>query len=277
MTRSSSARTKRLVRRYVRTAASCASAVVFGPFSSEGRARLNVLSAALGHTELPQPRLPQVNAADIAHERHPVVLLDAEDSDGNVTVFELLVLARLTRARRPQRVFEIGTFQGRTTMNLAANAPAEAHIFTLDLPAESEAAAALPLEVADRRYIRKATPGARLHGSGLEGKVTQLLGDSATFDFTSFSRDGVDLVFIDGSHSYEYVCSDSLRALQILRTGGGTIVWHDYNNWPGVSDALHDLQRSHEPFSDLRWIRGTSLALLDRTTQTENRGVPPAH
>jgi len=40
-------------------------------------------------------------------------------------------------------------------------------------------------------------------------------------------RGPFDLIFIDGSHYYEYVKSDTQNALGCL-TAGGLVVWHDY-------------------------------------------------
>jgi hypothetical protein len=103
-----------------------------------------------------------------------------------------------------------------------------------------------------------------VHGSDVGYKVTQLLGDSATFDYSPYVQQGVDFVFVDGSHSYEYARSDSLVAIEMLRGGHGTIVWHDYDVWRGVSAALHELRRNDARFSAIRRVEGTSLAVLDR-------------
>jgi hypothetical protein len=93
-------------------------------------------------------------------------------------------------------------------------------------------------------------------------KICQLYGDSATFDFTPFF--GMDFIFIDGSHSYEYVLNDSRKAIQLLREGKGVILWHDYATewWEGVTKALNDLYLNDSEFKDLKWIAGTSLVYL---------------
>jgi hypothetical protein len=95
----------------------------------------------------------------------------------------------------------------------------------------------------------------------LEQRITQLYGDSGTFAFEPY-YDSVDLVFVDASHAYEYVVNDSLHALRMLRGGRGTIVWHDYSRWDGVTGALNDLRERHKSFAGLEWIEGTTLALL---------------
>ncbi|MGH7618533.1 MAG: class I SAM-dependent methyltransferase [Gemmatimonadaceae bacterium] len=260
---SSNARRLELASRFTRTAVSCASLFTVGVFRSSGREQIGRLARLFGHTSLPAPELPMIRLEDVADDRSAVVLRDARHATGNVDLLELLVLARLVRARRPRRLLEIGTFDGRSTLNLAVNAPDDAVVYTLDLPDGGEETAKHRLDDAELRYVRKPRSGARVHDSDVAHKVVQLYGDSATFDFTQLAAPGIDFVFVDGSHAYDYARSDSLTALSLLRNGHGTIVWHDYNGWRGVSDALHELRRDDERFESLRWVEGTSLAMLE--------------
>jgi predicted O-methyltransferase YrrM len=50
--------------------------------------------------------------------------------DGNVTAQELKIISQLVKLTESRVLFEIGTFNGRTTLNLAAHSPAEARIYT---------------------------------------------------------------------------------------------------------------------------------------------------
>jgi FkbM family methyltransferase len=182
-----------------------------------------------------------------------------------VTAFELEVIARLAAYHEPRHLFEIGTFDGRTTLNLASHSPPDAQVFTLDLPPSSVDATALPIESADASYIDKDRIGARFLGTGWAQRITQLYGDSGTFDFGPFKA-SMDFIFIDGAHSYDYVLSDSRAALE-MAAPGATLLWHDYDPrpesaWHGVVQALDDLQRSDPEFSQLRMIVGTSIAHL---------------
>ena len=56
--------------------------------------------------------------------------------------------------------------------------------------------------------------------------VTQHYGDSATWDFSPVQ--GLDFVFIDGSHTYQYVRSDTIRCAEAA-AGRATFVWHDFD------------------------------------------------
>ena len=176
-------------------------------------------------------------------------------STGNLTMDELAVTALICRWLKPSSVFEFGTFNGRTTLNLAANAPVDARIYTLDLPEAGETE--FDVEKGDTDLHLEERSGNYFRDTAFSGKIEQLWSDSARFDETSL-RGQVDLVFVDGAHSLDYVRSDTTKALAMLRPGG-VILWHDYCAWyPGVFEYLHQMLPSYP----LKHIEGTHLAVL---------------
>lgn len=249
----------RLLSRHARVGLGALRAVTLGAASSNGRDRVKRMASVLGITEGGTPSLPSVSPDEVTQDGTPIRLFQVEPRDGNVTLLELTVLCRLVRERSPRAVFEIGTFDGRTTLNLAANAPDEATVHTLDLPPNQPTAYALA--AADYKFVDKPASGARLVGTAYASRVTQLYGDSATFDFSPYRA---DFVFVDGSHAYEYVMSDSVRALELLGDEPGTIVWHDYGAWDGVTRGLQELAATDSRFRGLRWVAGTTLVVLTR-------------
>ena len=212
----------------------------------------------------PPPTVPSLPASDVIRDDTAVLLSRIADVAGNISPAELMLIAAFVRQRRPAVCFEIGTFDGRTTQNIAANQPAGAECFTLDLPPDGADSAALPLASGDQTYIRKPTSGTRMDTQNLPGRITQLYGDSATFDFSPWLG-RVDLMFVDGSHSYEYVLADTEKAWQMVRPGG-LILWHDYDSrwWPGVTRALNHLHAQDSRFPHLRRIENTALCFLER-------------
>ena len=72
---------------------------------------------------------------------------------------ELVTLVSLGAGKHA--IFEIGTFDGRTTLNLALNCAPEGKVYTLDLPAAQAASAALALERDDHIYTDKEASGSR--------------------------------------------------------------------------------------------------------------------
>jgi len=247
----------RFAKRYAVAAGGALYAFTVGIGDARNRHLIQDIARRFGHRDGDAPRLPTIAIDELTSASTEVVLAEPVARDGNVSLVELLVLARLVRERRPRHVFEIGTFDGRTTLTLATNARDDAVVYTLDLPPEQPTD--LALERSERAFVDKPMSGARFQGTEAETKIVQLYGDSATFDFTLFRA---ELVFVDGSHSYEYVMSDSLRALTLVGGRAGAIVWHDYGEWPGVTRALDQLANSDHRFADLRWVEGTTLAVL---------------
>jgi hypothetical protein len=65
-------------------------------------------------------------------------------------------------------------------------------------------------------------------------------GDTAAYDY-SVIQDPVSFFLIDGSHTYEYAKSDTLRAFSVA-SGMSTFVWHDCDAiHPGVTRWLGEL------------------------------------
>jgi hypothetical protein len=205
-----------LVKRYVFAFACCVYLFTFGWLRGRHRALMAAICSHFGlETRTVELTLPEVAIEALLGDPGPVRIPEPTPRDGNVSALESLVIAGLTAACAPSRCFEIGTFDGRTALTLAANCANGARIFSLDLPADQLETAALALERADRAYVDKPLVGSRLLGRPEAQRVTQLLGDSATFDFTPYHGQ-VDLVFVDGAHHYEYVMSDSRQALKML-------------------------------------------------------------
>lgn len=193
--------------------------------------------------------------------RKPIRLCELRKTDGNVRISELGILCRFARSFTEEGViFEIGTFDGRTALNLSLNA--ENHgIITLDLPKEH--GAPLTTESSDTLYIDKDFSGERFLNNREKfplavQKIRQVYGDSATFDYSAYAG-RCDLFFVDGSHSYAYVLKDSETALH-LRSNNGIIIWHDYGRWRGVTQGLEEIEKNMR--LGLRHIAGTSLAVL---------------
>ena len=155
---------------------------------------------------------------------------------------ELLTLAAISRHIKPRRIFEIGTYTGSSTLEMAINTADETEILTLDLePGEKIGSA-----------FRDTTHAA---------KIRQLYGNSLTFDYTPYEH-SVDLVLVDANHSYECVSSDTEKAFTLLRPGG-VIVWDDYrwldihSECAGVTRFLNEFQAKSPLFS----IAGTRFAI----------------
>lgn len=165
----------------------------------------------------------------------------------SVDVPELTAMLCIIGAIGAQRIVEIGTFDGFTAMNFAANLSKDGMVTTIDLPPEhrDDIPNAIPHNQIGVKY--RDTPYAR--------RINQVYGDSTELDWDSL--DGpFDFAFIDGCHEYEFVVKDTQHVLKHLRKGG-VVAWHDYGAFPSVSRAVDEAAES----LDVSALLGTRLAI----------------
>lgn len=176
----------------------------------------------------------------------------------NTTEFELVSIVALIKDYKGNNIFEIGTFDGRTTRAMAHNLLDEAgKIYTLNLPSGSEAVS-LETDKVDVGLASKVVSGERFLRTPQEKYIQQLWGDSATYDFSPY-HGKMDFVFIDGAHSKDYVESDTKNALQLIKPEGGIIIWHDAHLFGVKHFFVEWLKKTQYP---VYFIRNTSLAVL---------------
>lgn len=251
----------RFALKYLCSVISCLHLFTIGLFSTKGLKTLNEITILFGYDFLLEKKwkIPQIDIYE-NNKDVPIMLLESFSKKGNVTLLELVVINILIRNHNPNLIFEIGTFDGRTTLNMAANSSAESKIYSLDLPKEQHDSAKLPLSPSDSLYIKKDISGARYLNIDKENKICQIYGDSAGFDFSPYFNK-IDFVFVDGAHTYEYVLNDTKIALKLLRNNG-IILWHDYGVCDGVTKAMDELYSKNRDLRGVRHIKGTSLIYL---------------
>ena len=190
--------------------------------------------------------IPKIAMAEVFSATAEIRLLAPAPGIPSVSLPELCLLIHLLVRSNARTIFEIGTYVGRTTLNLALNSRKEARIYTLDFP---------------RGTHDGYSAGSLFQRLPLKKKITQLYGESSSFEFSKYFGT-VDFVFIDASHTYEHALSDSLNALKMLRRGRGTIAWHDYG-WQGVAPALNKLFAEDKRLAGMRHIESTSLVFAE--------------
>ena len=207
---------------------------------------------------LQQVKLPEISWKRCT-TRRIAKTWEHEQANGNIRISELGVINMIAADCEDEtNIFEIGTFDGRTSLNLAFSSPSNCSIYTLDLTPEIDTK--FPLASGERHMVEKEKSGLRFEkyrksDSSFIAKINQLFGDSASFDFSPFYN-SCSLVFVDGSHAYEYALSDTYAAMKMVKKGG-VIIWHDYGIWEGVTRALEEIEEKEK--IGLRNISGTSL------------------
>lgn len=158
----------------------------------------------------------------------------------------LLSIIKITDARR---ILEVGTFDGFTALNVAANLADGGEVCTVDLPQDREQFRAVIANTSEADIV-----GSQFLGEVEKMRIKQIWADSTTTDWATFGPP-FDLILIDGAHEYPYVKSDSLNAVKHVHPGG-TVLWHDYGYMRDVSKAVDEMANCYSIVA----IKGTRLA-----------------
>ena len=189
-----------------------------------------------------------------------LVLNFAPDTYGDVSWQELVTISALVAHFKPLRIFEIGTFMGKTTYHLAANSPEQAQVFTLDLPQDNfgETIAQNPYDMNLLHEGKRHEVGFYFKNTAYQSKITQLFSDSRSFDETPYAQ-SMDMIFVDADHTYPSVINDTRKALRMLKTGesGKVILWHDLRQRSDVERGILELCGRDK----IRHIKDTMLGI----------------
>jgi Methyltransferase domain len=189
------------------------------------------------------------------------ITLPAAHSGGGMSFAEMVIMARVTKTRRPRTVFEMGSYDGLTTAVFLLNAPADARVISLDLPPES-ASKDDHLD-SDKVLVAARTLGAVPRAIGLDN-YTQLLCDSMEFDPSPYLN-SVDLGLVDAAHDVVHASNDTIKMARML-TADGIVFWHDYGgkgDFRPLAEYLESLGRKCSMFripeTSLAWAHAKEL------------------
>lgn len=244
----------RFPRRYVRTWFYFLWMMTFGLFERSTRARIGEFSKEppspwlsglrrnrkkTGPVESPE-LIPTLSLREALGERPDYLVFEPQAHRWNAPLLDVLILGRIVQQHQPQALFEFGTFDGRTSLNLIANASASAHLHTIDIQEQK----------------------CRFEQTPFAARITRLVGDSRTYDFSPYEGK-MDLVFVDADHNYKGVRHDTGVALKLLQARGGVLIWHDYGpNCAGVTQALNEFFRNDPLFATARRFEDSTLVML---------------
>ncbi|MGA9565876.1 MAG: class I SAM-dependent methyltransferase [Candidatus Korobacteraceae bacterium] len=184
------------------------------------------------------------------------ISLPAAHSSGGMSFTELVILAGVTKSRKPKAVFEMGTAAGETTTVFILNAPLGARIMSLDLPLGNDP------EINAARRLASVPAGLGLNN------YTQLLCDSMVFDTAPYLG-SIDLGLVDANHDFEHVRNDTIKMAQMM-TKEGLVFWHDYGGKGALRPVATYLEiiAKHCPIycvpeTSLAWAHAKDLKRID--------------
>ena len=182
---------------------------------------------------------------------------------GNISMTELFYIVMTVTLFKPKMIMEFGTYNGRTTLNMAINAP-NAQIVTVDLPRHKKNKTKFPLE--DKGNQRGLDEGGYVGNKNklwkgqdpeIVNRIVQIWEDTARLKFERY-KNVANFLFIDASHSYENCKNDSYNGHKIIKKNG-IIFWHDYAGWPGVTEALNEYYIEQGKPKHMYWFNDTSI------------------
>jgi predicted O-methyltransferase YrrM len=141
-------------------------------------------------------------------------------------VDELTEFARMLQRHPPHAALEIGTAQGGVFWLLCRLCAADATLISLDLPPEERHSGGQRIAV-DLQSMKK--PGQTVHAIHGDSHDSQTLAQVRS----SLGGRKLDLLFIDGDHTYDGVRRDYEMYHSLVRPGG-IIAFHDiiHTHWP---------------------------------------------
>ncbi|MGE0761007.1 MAG: class I SAM-dependent methyltransferase [Pirellulaceae bacterium] len=146
----------------------------------------------------------------------------------------IAVQQRVKRLPPGAKVVELGSYQGRSSIAIAAVLPPGAVLHCVDHFQGSAEHHAMQLDVTQLfdafcRHVRE---------FGVADRI-RVLKESTTEAADRFPAASCDLILLDASHDFESVCADLDAWYPKLRPGG-TLFCDDFDpRWPGVQRAVH--------------------------------------
>ena len=153
-------------------------------------------------------------------------------SDNNIvgmtSDYEAWIISSLSKISK--NIFEFGTCSGKTTYLMALNSSNDTKITSLTLdPTELDH---VRKKNNDNKVSFRNIKNESLYdkflfsNTSLENKINVIFQNSLDFDEKQLMNK-IDLIFIDGGHTYSVVKNDTEKSLNMI-TQGGIILWHDY-------------------------------------------------
>ncbi len=177
---------------------------------------------------------------------------------GSITLVDQITLLSLIELVKPEKILEIGTYQGFSTRLFVENSDAK-EIMTIDLP---PLVGMMGTEVDHEnvhqegdyndeylRSIQNKTGAKYLNGVNPFDfdRVRFIKSDSTKLNFNEHVGP-IEFAFIDGGHSFDIVKQDTDNVIEQIKSG--VVVWHDYSSTihSGVTKFLGEYSSNNQIF-----------------------------
>jgi len=178
---------------------------------------------------------------------------------GMTSEYEAWIIASLSKVSI--NIFEFGTCSGKTTYLMALNSNDNAKITSITL--DPTKVGAVLKNNNDNKTSFRNIKNESIYNNFLfsntkeEKKINVIFKNSLDLDEKKFEKK-MDLIFIDGGHTYSVVKNDTEKAFNMLNSKG-IILWHDYV--PGKNSSKDVVRYINEisKVKDIQNIKNTSI------------------
>jgi predicted O-methyltransferase YrrM len=147
---------------------------------------------------------------------------------GMTSDYEAWIISSFSKISK--KIFEFGTCSGKTTYLMGLNSSDDTRIVSITLnPYDLNNIRKIDKDnkVSFRNIINESVYDKFLFsGKEVEKKIEIIFQNSLNFDYNKYKKE-MDLIFIDGGHTYSVVKSDSEKSFEMINKNG-IILWHDY-------------------------------------------------
>lgn len=195
---------------------------------------------ATWNTPVKRLDIPMIDLGDfLGNLGENIKIDDMTFMTGGSTILDYAFLKALIMKFRFKTYLEIGTWMGES---IAAISELADTCYSISLPDDDIGI------VEYFKNVNKKNNFSR-YFSYKKKNIVHYKVDSKKFDFTSI-QDHIDLVFIDGDHTYEGVKTDTENIFKMIDIQKTIVVWHDFKNIRNefllsTVQAIHDALPEH--------------------------------
>ena len=181
---------------------------------------------------------------------------------GMTSDYEAWIISSLSKVSK--KIFEFGTCSGKTTYLMGLNSSDDTRIISITLdPNDLNDLKKKDIDnkVSFRNIIQESVYEKFLFSEKeVEKKIKIIFQNSLNFEHNKYKNE-MDLIFIDGGHTYSVVKSDSEKSFEMLNENG-IILWQDYV--PGKRSAkdvvkyINEISKQKKIYK----IKDTSLCIF---------------
>ena len=181
---------------------------------------------------------------------------------GMTSDYEAWIISSLSKISK--KIFEFGTCSGKTTYLMGLNSSDDTKIVSITLnPDDLDNVIKKDKDnkVSFRNIIQESVYGKFLFSDKeVEKKIKVIFQNSLDLEHNKYKNE-MDLIFIDGGHTYSVIKSDSEKSFEMLNENG-IILWHDYV--PGKRSAkdvvkyINEISKQKKIYK----IKDTSLCIF---------------